>query len=97
MRTVPSDLSYRFHVLQHCRARFAKGKPGLIKILLTARLMAWAHLISELEGKVGQEHGHRGLVVDLGQVLANAVAGTHAEWDEALYLRRHLLSAWVLL
>jgi hypothetical protein len=60
--------------------------------------MAWAHLISELEGELGQEHGHRGLVVDLGQILADAVAGTHAEGDEALHLQgRYLLSAWVLL
>ena len=43
-------------------------------------------LFRKLEGELGQPHWHSGLVIDLGQVLADAVAGTHAEGDEALHL-----------
>lgn len=47
-------------------------------------LLVRAHLIRELELEGGQEHGHSGLVVDLGQVLADAVTRADAEGREAL-------------
>ena len=45
------------------------------------------HLFGELEREVGQEHGHSGLVVDLCQVLPDAVPGPYTERDKPLHLQ----------
>lgn len=62
------------------------GKAGRVMLSGRVHCGGYQYLFRKLEGEVGQQHGHSGLVIDLGQVLANAVPGSDAKGDEALHL-----------